>query len=92
MGDQVRLHSAGWGCLGLQHLGVNHTEDRIAYHPICTMCFLSEVRAAERLPSVGAQMPGAAGAVSGLVSRLVGGSRDIWAGRAGGKGLLGGDQ
>lgn len=31
-GDQARLHSAGWSCLGLQHLGVNHTEDRLAYH------------------------------------------------------------
>ena len=31
-GDQARLHSAGWSCLGLQYLGVNHTEDRLAYH------------------------------------------------------------
>ena len=32
MGDQVSPQSAGQGCLGLQHLGVNHAEDRRAYH------------------------------------------------------------
>ena len=32
MGDQVRPQSAGRSCLGLQHLGVNHAEDRRAYH------------------------------------------------------------